>query len=164
MTGALDKLVDLLAEETAELQRLLPLLEDQHHALLRGDAAGVADVTSRQEPVAARLIRLESGRRPLVEQVAADLRVRPADLTLSSLARLPNPPARLGEVRRELRTVATRLATLSRQNAFLLARSVEFVEGLLGQILSALDPAPTYGRGARQTGGLTAAGLVDRQA
>jgi flagellar biosynthesis/type III secretory pathway chaperone len=165
MTGAVDELLDLLSEEAQELRHLLPVLEDQQRALLDGNAPRVADLARRQETFAEHLAGLESGRRRLVAQVAADLGVAPGLLTLSTLAdRLPDPPARLGALRNELRALLASLGALNRRNAFLLARSAEYLEGLLAHIVSVLSPSPTYGRQGHQGGAVPAVGLLDRRA
>lgn len=165
MTDAVDELLDLLSEEAQELGRLLPVLEDQQRALLDGDAARVADLARRQEALAERLSGLEHGRRRLIARVAGDLGLPPGAVTLSALAeRLPDPPARLGALRNDLRAQLTRLSTVHRRNTFLLARSAEYLAGLLSHIVNALTPTPTYGRQGQHGGAVPAVGLLDRRA
>ena len=165
MTGAVDELLAVLTEEAHELGRLLPVLEDQQRALLDGDAARVADLARRQEAVAERLSGLEHGRRRLVARVAGDLGLAPGAVTLATLAeRLPDPRARLGALRSDLRAVVTRLSTVHRRNAFLLARSAEYLAGLLSHIVNALSPPPTYGRQGQHGEAVPAVGLLDRRA
>jgi hypothetical protein len=60
--------------------------------------------------------------------------------------------------------VLARLGALNRRNAFLVARSAEYLESLLSHIVSGLSPAPTYGRQGRHGGGVPAIALVDRRA
>jgi flagellar biosynthesis/type III secretory pathway chaperone len=147
MTGAVDDLLDLLSEEAQELGRLLPVLEDQQRALLDADATRVAELARRQEAV------------------AGDLGLAPSAVTLSTLAaRLPDPPPRLGAIRNDLRAVLTRLSVVNQGNAFLVARSGEYLESLLAHIVSVLSPSPTYGRQGRHGEAPPAVALVDRRA
>ncbi len=165
MTGAVDDLLDLLSEEAQELGRLLPVLEDQQRALLDADATRVAELARRQEAVAERLGGLEHGRRRLIARVAGDLGLAPSAVTLSTLAaRLPDPPPRLGAIRNDLRAVLTRLSVVNQGNAFLVARSGEYLESLLAHIVSVLSPSPTYGRQGRHGEAPPAVALVDRRA
>lgn len=156
----------VLAAEAAELGALIPLLEDQHRALVRADAGAVGELLQRQEPRLRALAALEAERRACLERLAARLGADPAALTLSRLRELlPASAPRLDRPAAELRAALDRLGALTRRNAFLLARA----RGHLGRLLEAvraalvLEPAPTYAAGGRAAAAGPLRRLVDRE-
>jgi flagellar biosynthesis/type III secretory pathway chaperone len=167
MRQILDELIAVLSAETAELRRLLPLLEDEQAALVRGDAAAVLEMLRTQEPVIRRITGLEAERRAVLLRAAAAAGERADALTLRELMRrVPRPPAGLAALRADLRALLERLLALNARNGFLVERTIGHVQRLLGALVSAAGAAtvPTYAA----TGQAAAPGpllrLVDRRA
>lgn len=163
----LGELIAVLAAETQECRRLLPLLEDQERALLRADAATIVKLLGKQEPIASRLAELEQARRKLVRRLAGPLDLEDEALTVSKLMALfPEPAPRLASLRDELRDLVTRLGRLGVRNGFLVERSLGYVERLFNQLMStiALAAAPTYAATGRAGRSVPALRFVDRSA
>lgn len=162
-SGDLDELVEVLEAERERLERLVPLLEEEHAAARRGDARAVGDVTARKEALAAEIRGLEGRRRRVMERLAASLGIPAQSLTLSALAARASAPRRLAALREDLQRELRRVAALSHRNRLLLEESVRCLGGLLDAVRSALSQAPTYGAGGRGVPA-AAAHVVDRTA
>lgn len=167
MPGVLEDLTATLAAEADELRALLPLLEAQHAALLRADAPAVLDLVRQQGTITRRLLRLDEGRRALVDRLGSELGLGGEPITLSRIVRLRSGPTRaLAAVGAELKTLLGRLSSLNARNAFLVERSVGYLQQLVNQVVAALAviPAPTYAATGRAAAGTPAVRLVDRRA
>jgi len=163
----LDELIAVLVAEAQECRRLLPLLEDQERALLRADAATLAMLLAKQEPIAQRLADLERGRQKLAHRLAGALELGDEALTVSKLITLfPEPEHRLARLRAELQALLTRLGRLNSRNGFLVERSLGYLERLFNQIMSAMAQAaaPTYAATGRTGRSVPALRFLDRSA
>ncbi len=164
MTDVLDELTSVLAAQAAELRELVPLLGEQQAALMRADTAAVGALMTRQEPLLARLMKLEQRRRAVVTALAARLGIEPARVTVSALiALVPGAATVLEALRGEMRRLLAALDTLNRRNAFMIDRAVTCMEGLVRAVLTAgAEPAPAYVATGRHAGRPSSARLLDR--
>jgi flagellar biosynthesis/type III secretory pathway chaperone len=165
MKQLVDDLMTVLMAEATELTALIPLLEQEEKALLRGDAATVADLTTRKEAVVRELRRLEASRRGVLTSLGASLGLAPERLTLSEVLRaVPSSASRLSAMRTDLRTMLSSLATRHRRNGLLVEHSLRYASGLLATLRGALNPTPTYAATGRAGQGISTLGVLDRRA
>jgi flagellar biosynthesis/type III secretory pathway chaperone len=165
MKALVDELITVLMAEATQLTALIPLLEQEEKALLGGDAAAIAGVTSQKEAILRELRRLEASRRAVLTRLGANLGLAPEGLTLSELLRaVPASALRLTAVRTELRTMVTSLAARHRRNGLLVEHSLRYLSELLATLRRALNPIPTYAATGRAGQGIASLGVLDRRA
>lgn len=165
MSAWLDGLVAALAAEADLLSGMEGLLAEEAAALGRGDAAAMAALAGRKEAVAIELARLEAMRRVSLAEAGRVLGVPPDALTLDTLARMaPGRSAELAALRARLRSTLTALGATARRNALLIEESLRCVSVLLGALVGALAPAPTYAAAGRPPAPAAAPRLLDRTA
>ena len=146
MSDPLDDLTEVLSAQADELRTLVPLLDEQQHALTRADSAQVASVMFRQAPIMKRLLKLDQRRQALAMAVAAQAGLTTTRVTLSALlARVPAPPAVLATLQVEIRQLLEAIAVRTRRNSYLLERAVACIEGLVRVVTApTAEPAPVY--------------------
>jgi flagellar biosynthesis/type III secretory pathway chaperone len=158
-------LAAVLAAQEAALETLVGILEDHQRLLLHPDPSALLPRLSVYEHLVGQIAMLEQARLKLTEQLAIDLGVDVASLTLSRLSSLfPARPENLPRLHRSLAALVRRVSDLNVRNAFLAERSLGYVERLLDQFVAALAPAPTYGAEGRARVGTGTAALLDREA
>ena len=169
MTNGRDPLVDLtevLTAQADELRTLVPLLDEQHHALTRADSAQVASIMFRQAPIMKRLLKLDQRRQALAIALAAQVGMATTRVSLSALlARLPAAPASLKSLQVELRQLLEGIAVRTHRNAFLLERTLACLEGLVRIVMAPVtEPTPVYVASGQPAARQTRPRLLDRNA
>ena len=162
----MNELTTVLEAEARELRRLGPLLEAQEAALKHADTGALASTLRDQEVVLRALALLECERRTHVARLAETLGESPEALTLSRLlAHVPDAPAALRALRRDLAELLERLRAIAARNRFLIDRSLVYLERLLSCLGSslALGPAQTYAASGRAPAVMPRLRLVDRE-
>jgi flagellar biosynthesis/type III secretory pathway chaperone len=152
MSAPVDALVAVLAAQTAQLQALLGLLEQERTALIRMDAPMVHQVAERKGLLIASVQQLETERDACLRRLAAEHGLPEAPLTLSALARRLGAPARLIEAGQDLRAALGRVAAMNDGNRVLADHALRHVRGLLDRVRGVLTEAPTYGRAGQPAG------------
>jgi len=165
MSAPLDDLGAILAAEAAECRNLLPLLDEEYHALVHADAPALLELGERREAAIAQLNVLEQRRRRAVSELANALGLPTSTVTLSGVLRAnPGAAARLSPVRNELRELLVRLRTLHGRNRFLAEHTLSCLRGLFSSLVAALAPAPTYADSGRARPSAQELRLLDRRA
>ncbi len=160
------ELLAVLRDEAAEIARLLPLLDEQEQALVHGDTATLLTLLERQEPVLRRLTALEGERRAAARRLARQLGLGGEGVTFARLLGSGTAPDGLETVHDDLRGLVDGLYARHARNAFLVERSLGWVERLVEHLVTALGlgPTATYASGGRRAPAVTSLRLLDRQA
>lgn len=165
MTAALDELGRVLRAEAAQVRELLPLLEREEQALLRGDAPAVAELAAEKAALAQALAGLERARRDVTARLAATLPVPARATTLAALLRvLPGASPALRALAGELRGLVAGVAQANRRNGLLAERGLGLFRGLLAELQATMAPPPTYAASGRSRPAGPAASMLDRRA
>ena len=150
MEVLLSELVDVLEREAGVLDQLLSAATDKQMALLSSSASAVPEIARREESLVAGMAGLERRRSELSAGLGALMGVSGDSLTLSSII-----AATRGETAGELRKLQTllvarshRLDEVNRENALLLAQSIDLAQAWLSAI-SGEVPSRTYGPSGR---------------
>jgi flagellar biosynthesis/type III secretory pathway chaperone len=165
MNDLLGELETVLASELDELQRMVPILEDEERAIRAADVSTVLVITERKASFGRRIGALEARRRTLAAAIADQLDVSPENVTLSSLETLvPSSRSRIAPLRQAFREVLDQLLASTSRNAFLMEQSLGSLQRLLADLIAVLAPGATYDADGR-TGQLgSALQLLDRRA
>lgn len=150
MTQAIETLLSVLVEanrnQTAELENLDALLEQQRQALIERDAptilASLAEQSARIEAVQ----NTEQQRQRAQENLAAALGVRGEALTLAKISEQAGAAARslLEPSTAELRTAMERVGRSNADNRRLIEHSLDFVGSMLSALSGSTTATPTY--------------------
>ncbi len=84
-TVIVDKLIDVLNKEMSIYQGILKLANEKTGVIIKGRVSELEGITKLEQSSIVKLSKLEEEREALVEQVAAELKVEPSELTLKSL-------------------------------------------------------------------------------
>jgi flagellar biosynthesis/type III secretory pathway chaperone len=165
MNEVLADLRTVLTSQLDELERLVPVLEDEEQALRRADLPAVLTITERKESTGRRIGALEARRKALVASLAARLDVSPDSLTLSKLETLiPASRGSIGPLQLSFRPVLDRLLAQNARNAFLMEQSLASLQRLLTDLVDALTPGSTYATDGPAGQFASALQLLDRRA
>jgi flagellar biosynthesis/type III secretory pathway chaperone len=146
----IDRLCELLAEETRVCAALSDVLREEQAAVVRLEAARILVCLEQRQALQDELARLAVERRTLVRTVAARHGAETERAT-EVLPLLPAAPrARVREGVRRLRAALLEARGLERQHTLLVGSSLDMVNELL-RVLRAHVPGARYGADAQVT-------------
>lgn len=166
MYTCLADLATILRQEIDHYRQLLGLFRRERGCIVRGELAGLVELTRRKEAVTKGLAALEASRTGLLERLALECGEDGMTMTLARAAALA--PGEHGENLQtllvEFRGVVGQLVAASDVNRTLLDRSLECVHGSLDLFHSVAGDAPTYGAGARRNATAHTAAVLNQTA
>lgn len=146
MQPELETLCRVLEEEQGILADLLGAEGRELQALVRLDAAPLADAVTRIEPVLGRLTLAEQARVSLTRRIGGELGIEEAVLDLRAIALCVGEPyrERLLELRRGMQKAAKELSRANDLNQALTLQGIDHADLLLSVLLGGTDGPGTY--------------------
>jgi flagellar biosynthesis/type III secretory pathway chaperone len=166
MQTLLDELTNVVCQEIELYRRLLGLVRRERGRIVRGELAGLIEVTRQKEGLTSTLAALETSRTGILARIAAELGQEGAVMTLGRAAAMLQ--GECGETLRalvaEFRGVVGRLVAAHDVNRTLLDRSLALVQGSLEIFRPIVDGPPTYGAGGRFNGSAHPVAVLNQSA
>ncbi len=166
MQMLLEELTTVVCQEIDHYRRLLGLVRRERGRIVRGQLAGLIEVTRQKEALASTLTQLERSRSSLLARLASALDQEPGAITLGRAAALLQ--GEYGETLHalvtEFRGVIGQLVAAHDVNRTLLDRSMALVQGSLEIFHPVVDRPPTYGAGGRFNGAAHSVAVLNQTA
>jgi flagellar biosynthesis/type III secretory pathway chaperone len=154
MQMLLEELATVVCQEIDHYRQLLGLVRRERGRIVRGQLAGLIEVTRQKEALTSTLAQLERSRSSLLARLAPGLGEEAGAMTLGRAATLLH--GERGETFRalvaEFRVVVGQLVAAHDVNRTLLDRSLALVQGSLEIFRPVVDGPPTYGAGGHFNG------------
>jgi len=166
MSGRLDELAAVLAEELELTGKLLDLAKDARAAVISADPELLAGIVAEQEECSARLEVAEARRVEMALALGAELGLSaPNAPTLKAIVeRAPRESGlRLRSLGQRLKSTATQLRRVGERNALLIRESVEHVDGFFAALARTCRDSAGYRPDGQEKSGRSAA-VLDQQA
>ncbi len=146
MTAIIDQIIDNLEQSEILYTDLLPIFEREKRAAMQSNAGQLADVTVEKEELLARLSRLEKKRNHLINLMADNLNLPPAQLNLSELAACADTDraARILKLKDSLGRLVKTIKRVNAENRVLFQHCLDLVRGALGFFQHWMRPASVY--------------------
>lgn len=157
MNHYIEELIELIRSEEDVLKTFLDLLRRQKEYLLANRIDDFRATVSQQEELMEEIRTLEEKRVAKVREIAASTGLKEDEVTLTRLIEitLGDVSAELKDLKKELSQLVERIRKMSRINALLIKRSLNFIQQSIGWMIDASDITQVYdpnGRATRQTG------------
>ena len=155
MTTILNQLIDVLEQSEGMYQELLTLADREKAAALGCNHQLLVQVNAEKEELLARLDRNDRKRADLLQRVADDLKLPPAQLCLSELESRADArqAVRIGDLRSSLRPLVQRLKRANAENHRLIQHCLNLSRSALGFFQHWMMPAAVYGSTGRVDSG-----------
>jgi flagellar biosynthesis/type III secretory pathway chaperone len=149
MQMLVEELATVVCQEIDHYRQLLGLVRRERGRIVRGQLAGLVEVTRQKEALTSTLTQLERSRSSLLARLAPELGHEAGAVTLGRAAALLH--GECGETFRalvaEFRVVVGQLVAAHDVNRTLLDRSLALVQGSLEIFRPVVDGPPAYGAG-----------------
>lgn len=129
-TVLIDKLIEILDKEMSIYEGVLKLANEKTDVIIAGKVSELEGITKLEQSSIIKLSKLEEERETLVEQLAAELNVKPSELTLKSLIKqLPKEQSkRLKSCYDELPKIFNDLRNANVLNSKLIRNSLDYID------------------------------------
>jgi len=136
----LKKLSHILNRQVTQYNRLLELLSCERQTIVSDNPEELNELVKHQGTLILELKALEEARLALMDKIAAQFRINAGSLTLSRLSMLVDEPYSLEyrRVGRQLSGIMNRIEAMNKNNAYLIDRTLDYVNGAL-RIFTAPD-------------------------
>ncbi len=158
MASLMENLIEVLALESDEYEKLLDLSQKKTPFIVSGDLQNLQKITDEEQFLVSRVSNLEKRRIEITADIANVLNKDVETLKLANLIDMlsgrPQEQAKLAEVHDRLRNAAHGLQRTNEQNKELLTNALEMVEFEMN-LLRAMKAAPAtanYTKGAYNAG------------
>lgn len=150
----LEELTTIVGQEIDLYRRLLGLVRRERGRIVRGQLAGLMEVTRQKEALTSTLAQVEQLRSSVLARLASDLGQESGSMTLGRAATLLHGEGgdTLRALVEEFRVVVSRLVAAHDVNRTLLDCSMALVQGSLEMFRPVVNGLPTYGAGGRFNG------------
>jgi flagellar biosynthesis/type III secretory pathway chaperone len=151
MKAILNQVIEILEQSEGLYQNLLPIINREKQAALGSDPRQLAAVTVEKEELLARMGRLERQRIKLIDQLADDLNVSPAQLSLSALAARTDTyqAYRILSLRDSMGELVKKIKRANEENRLLIQHCLDLARGALGFFQHWMTPVSVYGSSGR---------------
>ncbi len=151
MESLLDKLINILDEETGLYRSLHHVVEKEKIAVMKADADALITSNEQKEILLRRARLMERKRLEVMTRLAGKLNRPARELTLNRLTLLaPDPWAsRLKSIGVDLRTLVRRIRSIENGNRGLVRFSLEFVKSSLTLLNNLMSGSSRYCRTGR---------------
>lgn len=160
-------LLSILEEQTRCYERIYQLKEAEQGLLLSGAPEQLEKNTEEIERLTRTIHSLEKARQEIVESIAQQYGLSSQSLQLEEVLEVADPESTeaLQKMAERLVAVLQRTSRINEDNAFLLRRSLDFIDRSI-EVLTGFHPrVQTYsGDGRREPAPVAATVAVDRQA
>ena len=151
MTAILDQVITILEQSETLFQELVPIYDREKRAALCANPCQLAEVTVEKEELLARLDKLERKRIRIVNLMADNLRLSPAQLNLTELAARADAhqASRILKLRDALGRSIKTIKRANAENRLLLQHCLNLARGALGFFQHWMMPTSVYGSSGR---------------
>jgi flagellar biosynthesis/type III secretory pathway chaperone len=151
MTVMFDQIIQILEQSEAIFQELVPVFDRERQAALASNARRLAEVTVEKEELLGRLSKLEQKRINLINLMADNLKLSPADLNLTELAARADThqATRIINLRDALSRSVKTIKRVNIENRILLQHCLELARGAISFFQHWMTPASVYGASGR---------------
>jgi len=129
----LKKLSNILNQQVTQYNRLLTLLSCERQTIASDNPEELDELVKHQGTLILELKALEEARLALMDKIAARFRIDAIGLTLSRLSILVDEPysSEYRRVGRQLSDIMNKLEAMNKDNAYLIDRTLDYVNGVL---------------------------------
>lgn len=145
-TILIDKLIEALDKEANVYEGILKLSKQKTDVIIAGKVSELEGITRAEQSVILTLSKLEEGREELVEKIALELKVKPNDVTLSSLMKMlpKEQAAKLKKGHSSLPKVFNDIRDANVLNSKLIRNSLEYIDFSIN-VLTSTGSTGNYG-------------------
>ena len=159
-------LLSILEEQTRCYERIYQLKEAEQQIILSGAPEQLEKNTEEVERLTRTIHSLEKARQEIVESLAQQYGLASQALQLEEVLEVADPESTeaLQKIAERLVAVLQRTSRVNEDNAFLLRRSLDFIDRSIGVLTGFHPRVQTYsGDGRRESPQVAATVAVDRQ-
>jgi flagellar biosynthesis/type III secretory pathway chaperone len=155
VTAILNQLIDVLEQSEGLYRALLALADREKAAALGYNHRQLAQVTAEKEELLARLDRTERRRIDLIRRMADELKLPPAQLSLSELETRADArqAIRIGNLRSSLSSLVQTIKRVNGENRQLIQHCLDLSRSALSFFQHWMMPAAVYGSSGRVSSG-----------
>lgn len=163
----MDDLVEVLAQENEEYQKLSELSKEKKQVIIKADVPMLEKIVDQEQDVASKIQNLDNRRRKVMHDMSVVLN-KPeegftVDTVIEMLENQPKEQERLQNVKTQLKTTLAEVRKINEQNQTLLNQALEMVEFDL-TLFRSMRTAPetaNYDKNAYNTGEILGGGGFD---
>lgn len=146
MTAMIDQIIENLEQSQSLYSALLPMLEREKRAAMQPNSRQLSAVIVEKEELMVRLSSLERQRIHLVQGMAEDMNLLPAQLNLSELANLTDTrrAARILSLKASLGRLMMTIKRANAENRMLFQHCLDLARGALGFFQHWMTSASVY--------------------
>lgn len=154
-TVLIDRLIDILDEESSLYNGILKLSKNKTDAVVEGKVSELESITKLEQATIIKLGRLEDEREKLVDKLAAQLNLRPSDITISGLEELLSKERseKLKGCYNRLSKLITELREANDLNSKLIRNSLDYIDFSINVLTNAGLSAGNYGSSGQADNG-----------
>ncbi len=140
MAGLINELIDVLTEEISCYEELLKISKGKTDIIVEGDVVSLQNLTSHEQEIVEKTIKLEKKREEIIEDIALVLNENKDTLTISKLLdKLKDTvqeSKKLREIQQKIQALISELKRVNDQNRILLNQSIEMIDYTINAIQS----------------------------
>jgi flagellar biosynthesis/type III secretory pathway chaperone len=146
-TILIDGLIDVLNKETAMYEGILKLSKNKTDVIVKGKVIELESITRLEQSLILQMGKLERERENLVDAIAAALKLKASDITLTGLEKLlPKEQAeRLRDCHNKLPKLVKDLGEANVLNSKLIRNSLEYIDFSINILTSIGATGNNYG-------------------
>lgn len=145
MASLLENLIDVLASENAQYERLVTLAESKTSAIVAGDIENLGKIMEEEQEIVGRIQRMEKNRNKFLADIAnvvnRDVETLKLIDLIQMLESMPDQKQKLEDVQKSLRKTIDKLRETNGKNQLLLSERLDMVNFNLDMI-RAMKSAP----------------------
>ncbi len=158
MASLMDDLVQVLASENEEYEKLAELSKQKKQVIIDANVPALEKIVDLEQDVTSRIQNLDNRRMKVMKDMAVVLNKQEKDFTLDTVIEMldsqPKEQERLQNVKKQLKTTLAEVRKINEQNQTLLNQALEMVEFDL-TLFRSMRTAPetaNYNKNAYNTG------------
>ena len=146
MEKLLQELLDILKAKHTHFQDFLDLIKKEREVIIRNKTEELQKMIGTQERILENTSQLEESRIKVVEKMAAKLKVKPADLTMSRIIEETKEPlkSRCKDIYEQISKTLEEIERVNKINAELVKGSLDYIDFSLKALTKARSANPTY--------------------
>jgi len=147
-----ENIVKILQYEYRTYQEILKIAVEKTDALVRNDAAEVANITEKEKDLTDRAMKLGQAREQIISEMAEEYGMDPGQLTIEKLKQMAEEPykSRLGEIRENMLDLIGKIKARNGINQRLTENAIKYLDFSIQLIAGPAHSAPVYGRGGTE--------------
>jgi len=159
----IEKLIQVLQYEYRIYQEILKIAVEKTDALVRNDAAEIANITEKEKEMADRTVKLSQAREQIISSMAGEYGLDHRQLTIETLKQIVEEPYKnqLGEIRDKMIDLLGKIKTRNEINRKLIENAIKYLDFSIQLMAAPAPAAPVYGRSGTEVSGNGGRSLLD---